>query len=153
MGFHKEEGPSHHLIIGPDLGLILCPCFPGLRRLIMHQVVARCGASRFAVAKKLVFPNHVTTPRYLFFSSTSDSSSRIPSPSSSSAPSYGQNDAQPSPIINHNSEQVANHSTSHAENIDQQSDTNAANPEDEGIHPDWLALERRVKFRKPKPLG
>jgi hypothetical protein len=23
--------------------------------------------------------------------------------------------------------------------------------EDEGIHPDWLAMERRVKFRKPRP--
>ncbi len=25
------------------------------------------------------------------------------------------------------------------------------NPEDEGIHPDWLAMERRVKFKKPRP--
>ncbi len=27
------------------------------------------------------------------------------------------------------------------------------NPEDEGIHPDWLALERRLLNRRSKPKG
>ncbi len=41
--------------------------------------------------------------------------------------------------------------STNAANIDNAEEENPVNPEDEGIHPDWLAMERRVKFRKPKP--
>jgi hypothetical protein len=52
--------------------------------------------------------------------------------------------------VKNNTQQGPHLNKLHPLTSDVEKKTEIVDPEDAGIHPDWLAMERRVKSRKPK---